>query len=110
MTNSQFDAPSKPLIQSLGWQTIEQLIDRQSKMTVFKCLNDLAPRYLSELFIKNADCAARNLRNTTTDLRLHLKSSSTGQKCFSFRGAKNWNSLSTEVKQASSLNAFKNHI
>ena len=44
LTNSQFDALSRPLIQSLGWQTIGQLIDRQSKLTVFKCLNDLAPR------------------------------------------------------------------
>ena len=45
LTTIQFDAPSKPLIQSLGWQTIGQLIDRQSKLTVFKCLNDFAPRY-----------------------------------------------------------------
>ena len=89
---------------------IEQLIDRQSKLMVFKCLNDLAPKYLSEVFIKNVYCAARNLRNTTTDLRLPLESSSTGQKCFSFRGAKIWNSFSTEVKEASSLDAFKKHI
>ena len=107
LTNSQFDAPSKPLIQSLGWQTIGQLIDRQSKLTVFKCLNDLAPRYLSEFFTKNVDCISRNLRNTSTDLRLPLKSSSTGQKCFSFRGAKIWNSLSKEAKQAATLDAFK---
>ena len=82
LTNSQFDAPSKPLIQSLGWQTIGQLIDRQSKLTVFKCLNDLAPRYLSEVFTKNVDCASRNLRNTSTDLRLPLESSSTEKNAF----------------------------
>ena len=28
VTNSQFDAPSKPLIQSLGWKTIQELINR----------------------------------------------------------------------------------
>ena len=110
VTNSQFDAPRKPSIQSLGWQLIEQLIDKQSKLMVSKCLNDLAPRYPNEVFMKNVDCAARNRRNTTTDLRLHLKNSSTGQKCFSFRGAKILNSLSTKVKQASSLGAYKNHI
>ena len=110
LTNREFDAPSKPLIESLGWQTIGQLIDRQSKLTVFKCLNDLAPRNLSELFTKNVECASRNLRNTSTDLRLPLKSSSTGQKCFSFRGAKIWNCLSMEAKQAATLNAFKTQI
>lgn len=110
VTNSQFDAPSKPLIQSLGWHTIKELIDRQTKLMVFKCINDLAPTYLCNLFTKKADCTERSLRNTNTDLRLPLKSSANGQKCFSFKGAKSWNSLSTEVKQASSVNAFKSHI
>ena len=39
VTNSHFDAPSKPLIQSLDWKTIEELINRQVNLTVFKCLN-----------------------------------------------------------------------
>ena len=110
VTNSQFDAPSTPLIQSLGWHTIKELIDKQAKLMVFKCINDLAPTYLCNLFTKKADCTERSLRNTNTDLRLPLKSSANGQKCFSFKGAKSWNSLSTEVKQASSINAFKSHI
>ena len=35
VTNSHFDATSKPLIQSLGWKTIEELIDRHVNLTVF---------------------------------------------------------------------------
>ena len=35
VTNSHFDAPSNPLIQSLGWKTIEELINRQVHLTVF---------------------------------------------------------------------------
>ena len=42
-------------------------------------------------------------RNTVTDLKLPRKNSATEQKCFSYRGAKLWNSLSAESKQASSL-------
>ena len=103
MTNSQFDVLSKPLIQSFGWQTIEQLIDRQSRLMVFKCLNDLD-------ILAKFSSKTLTTPHATTDLRLPLKSSPTGQKCFSFRGAKIWNSLSTEVKQASSLDAFKNDI
>ena len=33
-----------------------------------------------------------------------------GQKAFSFRGAKIWNSLSTEAKLAPSLYKFKKHL
>ena len=107
MTNSPFDSPSKPLIQSLGWKTIEQLINRQVNQTVFKCLNNIAPKYLCDIFIKNTVNATRSLRNTNTDLRLPLRSSASGQKCFSFRGAKCWNSLSIKAKETSSFKAFK---
>ena len=93
VTNSHFDAPSKPLIQSLGWKTIEELINRQVNLTVFKCLNNIAPKYHCDIFTENTVNATCSLRNTNTDLRLPLKSSGNGQKCFSFTGAKCWNVL-----------------
>ena len=46
ITNSSFDTPSRPLIAELGWQTIEELTESESKTKVFKALNDLAPQYL----------------------------------------------------------------
>ena len=44
VTNSSFDTPSRPLIERLGWKTIEQLIGYESKIVVFKSLNELAPQ------------------------------------------------------------------
>ena len=77
---------------------------------VFKSLNDLAPQYLCNLFTKNSVCSSRSLRNTETDLRLPKKSSPNGQNYFSFRGAKQLNSLPAESKSASSLGGFKQSI
>ena len=34
--NSSFDTPSKQLIETLGWKTINELIDIESKTMVFK--------------------------------------------------------------------------
>ena len=68
-------------IQSLGWTTIEQLVNRHVNLTVFKSLNSITPKYLSDIFTKNTVNAARSLRNTNTDLRLPFKSSANGQKC-----------------------------
>ena len=65
-------------------------------MMVFKSLNDFGPQYMHNMFTKNSQFSERNLRNTTTDLRLPSRKSTTGQKRFSYRGAKMWNSLSTE--------------
>ena len=110
VTNSSFETPSRPLIEGLGWKTIQQLISNESETMVFKSLNELAPQYLCGLFTRNSQCSARTLRNTDTDVRLPKKKSANGQKCFSFRGAKLWNSLSAESKQASSLNSFKKSI
>ena len=74
---------------------------------VYKSLNGLAPQYMRNLFTRNSACNSRSLRNSATDLRLPMKRSANGQKCFSFRGAKLWNSLLAETKQASSIDTFK---
>ena len=79
--NSSFDSPSRPLIVSLGWKTISELVDEESRSMVYKSLNGLAPQYIRNLFTRNSACNSRSLR---TDLRLPMKTSANGQKCFSF--------------------------
>ena len=51
-----------------------------------------------------------SLRNADTDLLVPFMKTSNGQKAFSFSGAKIWNELSHEAKQAPSLSSFKNKI
>ena len=110
VTNSSYNAPSRPLIEGLGWKTIQGLIENETGTMVFKSLNGLAPRYLCNLFTKNSECSSHSLRNTETDLKLPMKKTTNGQKCFSFRGAKLCNSLPAEPKQAFSLSSFKKMI
>ena len=43
ITNNSFDTPSRPLIDKLGWKTIEQLVAGESKTMVFRSLHELAP-------------------------------------------------------------------
>ena len=74
ITNSSFDTPSRPLIDQLGWNTIEQLIASESKTMVFKSLHELAPQYLFDLFTRNSKCSSYVLRSSETDLRLPMKS------------------------------------
>ena len=70
VTSSKFDAPSRPLIERLGWNTIDKLIAEESNTIVYKSFNDLAPQYLGCLFTRNSAGEARTLRNTSTDLRI----------------------------------------
>ena len=108
-TNNSYDAPSRPLPERLGWKTVEELIEIESETIVFKSLHGLAPPYLCNLFTRKLEYS-RSLRNTKTDLKLTVKKAANGQKCFSFRGAKLWNGLSAELKQASSPDIFKQKI
>ena len=59
---------------------------------------------------KCSDDSERSLRSTETDLRLPLLKTANGQKAFSYRGAKLWNSLPKEAKLAPSLKTFKERI
>ena len=93
ITGSNYDAPSKPLIESLGWKTINDMIQFESRVMVFKSLNRLTPQYLSDLFVANSTNPSYNLRSTDTDLTLPKRNTSTGQKSFLYRGAKLWNGL-----------------
>ena len=45
--------PSKPLLLKLEWKSIKELIADETKMTVFKSLNDFGQKYTYKMFSKN---------------------------------------------------------
>ena len=50
VTNSPYDANSQPLIQKLGWPTIQELIESETGKVVYEALHNEAPDYLKGLF------------------------------------------------------------
>ena len=73
---------------------------------VYKSLNSLAPRYLSDLFVRLSGVHPRDLRNSKTDLAVSMLRTCNGLKSFAYRGASPWNSLDFDTKMAPSINAF----
>ena len=53
--NRQYDASAVPLIQNLGWPTINNLIRKETATLTYKSLNSLAPAYMRKLFTKYSD-------------------------------------------------------
>ena len=109
-TNSPYDAPSLPLLRKLGWNPIKELVDIETTMIVYKSINNEAPNYLTSLFERLSQNTIRELRNTKTDLKMPLLKTSSGQKCFSYRGARLWNNLSVDAKSAKTQTQFKKLI
>ena len=52
VTSSSIDAPSRPLMNELGWKTIDELVDNESKVMVYISQHQLAPQYLSSMSTK----------------------------------------------------------
>ena len=87
MTNSKFDAMSRPLIERLGWKTIDKLIVEESNTVVYKSLNGLAHNFnavfsLGTPMVKSVPYGIRQ------QILGYLKKSLNGQRCFSYRGGK----------------------
>ena len=72
VTNSPFDAFAAPLLQRLGWPSVQKLINKETGSMVYKSLNSLAPRYLSDLFVRLSGAHPRELRNSKIDLAIPM--------------------------------------
>ena len=106
ITNSRYDAPSNNLIRQLGVKKIDEMIQCEARVMVYKSVNGLAQHHLHDLFTRNIKPPSYELCNTATDLRIPKRNTANGQKGFSFQGAKLWNSLPTELKTAPNNTTF----
>ena len=93
-------------IRSLNWLSVCDRLYLNDAIMIFKCIYNLVPRYLAEKFIFRSQTNIRNTRqsNHLNILRCRL---ATGQRSFSYRGAKLWNNLSDDLKNVNSVKAFK---
>ena len=96
-----------PLLKSLHWLPVKERVDYKIATLVFKCLNDLAPTYLSDLIQKNT--TSRNLRSSN-DKSIFIprtKLKTYGDRAFSYYGPYIWNSLPRELREKERLDCFK---
>ena len=86
------------------------MIVKETSTMMHKSLNDLAPKYLSNLFVKLSDFHILELRNTKSNLAVPLMQTLSGQKAFSYHGTKMWNKLSKIIKETPSVYSFKSRL
>ena len=101
--NNSYDASASPLLSKLGWPSIDEIMKGETTSVVYRSINNLAPKYLCNLFTKNSSRDIVTLRNSEFDLYVPFMNTKNGQKSFSYRGAHFWNG-------SPSLFAFKRAI
>ena len=99
---------SKPLFIQLNWLPLHQRIEYNICLLLYKVNNNIAPPYLSEMFVKTAEV---HQHRTRADVNSHFfKIRGTGHtylKLFRYYGAKVWNLLPTEIRPTESIENFK---
>ena len=99
-----------PILMELHWLKIKERIDFKILVLTYKCLNSLAPQYLSELI--HVHKSNRNLRSVS---QYNLKVPKTrlktyGDRAFSHIAPVLWNKLPEGIKRSQTLESFKSQL
>lgn len=100
-----------PMLQQLHWLPVSTRIKYKLNTLTYKCLNNLAPSYLSDSL--SFYQPSRPLRSSHDNLKLNIpttKLKTAGQRSFSFQAPTHWNSLPLALRQQQSLESFKSGL
>ena len=83
---------------------------RQKATLMYKIANHSSPTYLNELFTNVNQVHDYNLRDSNVNLKIPNPKTEYLKRSLTYSGAVLWNSLPSEIKEADSVNIFKNFI
>ena len=86
-----------PTLKQLKLLPVSDLLYIRDAVQMYKCMNNLAPPYLSQLFTKRSQTHSFLTRNRDS-LQLPKCRTALAQQSFVFRGVTIWNSLPEELK------------
>ena len=89
-------------LKNLHWLKIRERIDFKILLLVFKCLNGLAPEYLSELLQYNNLSGSR-----TPSLKSSVTATQKGARAFLSSAPLLWNTLPVDIRESVNVNSFK---
>ena len=78
-------------------------------LIIYKCINNLAPSYLSNNFRKRSELHEHPMRDQEL-LNIPLFRTATGKRTFHYRVVKIWNELEDELKLIPTLGNFKRKL
>ena len=106
LTGAKMRDHIQPILRELHWLPLKSRIDYKLLLLTFKALNGLAPSYISDLLQQVS--SGRSLRSATRqDLHIPRTYSSFGDRRFSVVAPKLWNSLPSNMKEVTCVDALK---
>ena len=103
LTFSRKSCHITPILKGFHWLPVSQRIVFKLLMIVYKCTNNIAPSYLSELLLQYS--LTRTLRSGNKQLLQEAKSNrSWGDRSFAITAPRLWNELPFNIRTAKSIN------
>ncbi|MCW4347252.1 MAG: hypothetical protein N0E48_28465 [Candidatus Thiodiazotropha endolucinida] len=104
-------APSQSMFQELQWLPFPKRIQYHTCIMMYKSLNGMAPRYMTDLFCKVSEMHGRPLRSVNNELlRIPFSRTCYYDRSFAIQGAKQWNTLPLDLRNSPSLASFKQNV
>lgn len=106
--HNDFNATYDELLNKGDHKAISVILLHSLAIEVYKSINGIAPDYISSIFtIRDSNYELRS-RQTVNQRR--FKTFKYGYNSFGYLAAKVWNNVPNNIKEAPSLNTFKNRI
>lgn len=97
------------MLDVLQWLSIKQRIYFNTLVLIYKMVNNLLPKYMSQKLHLHSDIHNYETR-IRSDYRLPKLTKSGTQNCLYYKGIKIYNNLPPEAKQATNLFSFKRYL
>ena len=96
-------------LKKINWLPVWERVKQFIAVSVYKFSNNLAPRYMDDIFIKTQN---RQRTRCSDEFRFSIpfRNHEYGKNCLSFLGPTVWNSIETGIKQSKTCNNFKHKI
>ena len=101
VTHSPLRASRQGMFDELGWLTVKQLILYHTLLSVYRIRKSQEPEYLASILTRDNHYGKIIIPNTKLSLY---------RKSFGFRGASNWNSLPSALRQMEPMGTFKREL
>ena len=97
-------------LRTLGWEPLQTERKKTKARMMYKLLNKMGPKSLTNLFSFKSEKTNYHLRDVSSGLYLPKPRTNSMKNSFMYDGANIWNSIPKEIRESKSLSSFRNKI
>ena len=108
--NVSNDVEHNIALHALGWEPLQMERKKAKAKIMYKLLNKMGPKSLTNLFSYKSEKTNYHLRDISSGLCLPKPRTNNMKNSFMYDGAQLWNSIPKEIRESKSLSSFRNKI